>query len=184
VIQDFFYEHCSYFTAESLAYAFRHAGFVPTSVRHIFGGQYLWLRATFEPNVTPDSSLPTSSGRIVELASRFRDHEETRIRELREQLERLRGRGRVAIWGAGAKGATYVHLLDPARELIDCVIDINPRKQGRFLPGTAHPIVEPSIIGERGVQSIIVMNANYASEIRADVERLGFDVSIYAEGET
>nr|UXE44910.1 hypothetical protein Hi04_10k_c3883_00019 [uncultured bacterium] len=182
VIQDFFYEHCSYFTADTLAYAFRLAGFAPKDVREVFGGQYLWLRATFEPSVTPDVGCPPSA-RILALASRFRDHEEKRVTELRQRLERLRESGCVAVWGAGAKGATYVHLLDPHGDLVDCVIDINPRKQGRFLPATGHPIVAPDKIGERNIRSIIVMNANYANEIRTDVRNLGFEVSIYAEGE-
>ncbi|MBS7351129.1 MAG: class I SAM-dependent methyltransferase [Comamonas sp.] len=45
VIWDFFYEHCSLFTAQSLGLAFRRAGFVVERVEHIFGGQYLWLEA-------------------------------------------------------------------------------------------------------------------------------------------
>src|SRR5213078_3046347 len=43
VVWDFFYEHCSLFSAASLATAFRAAGFEVTDVRHVFHGQYLWL---------------------------------------------------------------------------------------------------------------------------------------------
>ena len=42
---DFFYEHCSLFTAASLALALERAGFVVSDVRHVFGGQYLWAEA-------------------------------------------------------------------------------------------------------------------------------------------
>jgi 2-polyprenyl-3-methyl-5-hydroxy-6-metoxy-1,4-benzoquinol methylase len=45
IFRDFFYEHCSYWTAESLATAVETAGFHVREVRHVFGGQYLWLEA-------------------------------------------------------------------------------------------------------------------------------------------
>jgi len=41
VIWDFFYEHCSYFTAGSLTTAFEGAGFEVKSIERMFAGQYL-----------------------------------------------------------------------------------------------------------------------------------------------
>src|SRR5262249_6952815 len=45
VIWDFFYEHCSLFTARSLTTALPRTGFTDVRVRHVFAGQYLWLEA-------------------------------------------------------------------------------------------------------------------------------------------
>ena len=45
VFWDFFYEHCSLFSAASLRAAFERAGFDVRRVSHIFGGQYLWIEA-------------------------------------------------------------------------------------------------------------------------------------------
>src|SRR5690606_5558175 len=42
---DIYYEHCSYFTAGSLAGLFRRVGFEVLDVEHAFGGQYLLLLA-------------------------------------------------------------------------------------------------------------------------------------------
>ena len=42
---DFFYEHCSLFSVNSLTTAFQQAGFQVMRVAPEFGGQYLWLEA-------------------------------------------------------------------------------------------------------------------------------------------
>ncbi len=45
VLWDFFYEHCSLFSAASLRSAFERTGFEVLQVRPVFGDQYLWLEA-------------------------------------------------------------------------------------------------------------------------------------------
>jgi hypothetical protein len=80
------------------------------------------------------------------------------------QLQQLQTQGKVALWGAGAKGATFANLVDPECTLLDCVIDINPNKQGCYVPGTGHPIVAPGKLPERGITHAILMNPNYRDE--------------------
>ncbi len=164
VIWDFFYEHCSLFTAASLTTAFERGGFAVRSVKHVFGGQYLWLEAGIAAG-TGDATA--AAGEIAALGERFA-HAEKRLREgWRERVLGLAGTGKVAIWGAGAKGTTFAHLVDPECRLIDCVVDLNPNKQGRFVPGTGHPIVAPRELAPRGVRFAILMNPNYRAENEA-----------------
>jgi SAM-dependent methyltransferase len=161
VIWDFFYEHCSLFTARSLATLFQRAGFRVDEVRHVFGGQYLWLEATLVAEPPP---VERDAGEQVALARAFASDEARLLAGWRARLEALRVHGRVALWGAGAKGVTLANLADPDRELVDCVVDLNPHKQGHYLPGTGHPIVAPSQLEPRGVQSAVLMNPNYRQE--------------------
>ena len=49
----------------------------------------------------------------------------------------------VALWGAGSKGATFTNMLDPDGSVVSALVDKNPRKVGRFVPGTGQPIVAP-----------------------------------------
>ncbi len=86
--------------------------------------------------------------------------------------------GGVAVWGAGAKGVTFAGLVDPQESQVDCVVDINPRKQGRFLPGTGHPIVPPAALRELGVKTVLVLNPNYVPEIRLLLDELNLDVVV------
>lgn len=163
VIWDFFYEHCSLFSACTLAYAFEQTGFQVRAVRHLFEGQYLWLEATPD---APSDRTPNAHA-LCQLAQDYQQAERREIAHWRETLARYAALGKLALWGAGAKGATLAHLLDPDGELIDCLVDINPQKQGRFIPATAHPILAPHALPERGVTHAVLMNPNYRAEIES-----------------
>ena len=165
VIWDFFYEHCSLFTPESLSMSFEAVGFTVESVRHVFGGQYLWLEAT----ITQDSSAMTKTrdpNETVLLARRFVEAESVLRQTWEERVRSLAAKGKVALWGAGAKGVTFAHLVDPGRRLIDCLVDLNPQKVGGYVPGTGHPIVGYRELAQRNVSSAIVLNPNYLAENR------------------
>jgi SAM-dependent methyltransferase len=161
VVWDFFYEHCSLFSARSLALAFERAGFQTRSVRHVFGGQYLWLEAA-PGEVT--AAWPDATAR-AEMTQRFAALERQRQQTWTTLLDRLARRGRVALWGAGSKGVTFANLVDPDGQTLACVVDMNPRKQGKFLSGTGHRIVALEHLGKGGVSSVLVLNPNYTAEI-------------------
>lgn len=161
VIWDFFYEHCSLFTAASLAGAFRAAGFRVAGVHRVFGEQYLWIEASVEGD---DGFRAPDATNVPVMARTFAEQSDAAVAQWVETVASLRVQGRVAIWGAGAKGATFVDLVDRPRSMIDCVVDINPNKQGHFIPGTGHPIVSPRELVERKIAAAILMNPNYLVE--------------------
>lgn len=161
VVWDFFYEHCSLFSAASLSLAFRRAGFVVERVEHIFGGQYLWLEARAGDEA---ATVVLSCPETVALARDYGANEEALRNRWLDRLLELKARGKVALWGAGAKGATFANLVDPDCAIIDCVVDLNPNKQGRYIPGTGHPIVAPAGLPVRCVRSAVLMNPNYRKE--------------------
>src|SRR5262249_45343438 len=87
VIWDFFYEHCSLFSASSLTYAFEKSGFSVERVARVFGEQYLWLEARprLENIVNPQHA---DSGGIAALAHRYGAEEiEQRNRWLQRLIE-------------------------------------------------------------------------------------------------
>ncbi|MCL4757110.1 MAG: methyltransferase domain-containing protein [Rhodocyclaceae bacterium] len=162
VVWDFFYEHCSLFSAQSLSTAFALAGFEVESVGHAFGGQYLWLEA----RVGEKTSVPVVARSEMLALARAYETDEARMRShWINRLRFLKAAGPVALWGAGAKGVTIANLVDPDCTLIDCIVDINPNKQGCYLPGTGHPIIGPCQLDDAGVQSAILTNPNYRDEI-------------------
>lgn len=165
VVEDFFYEHCSYFPTGALRYAAACEGFRPTRQSALFGGQYQWLEAVADAPEKPALPEAAEVERICALARRYAREVPARIAALERKVAALAEQGGVAIWGAGAKGVTLVDLCDPERRLVACVVDINPRKQGRFVPGTGHPIVAPESLREKGIRHVIVMNPNYEQEV-------------------
>src|SRR3546814_19695643 len=58
---------------------------------------------------------------------------------------------------------------------IDYVVDINPRKRGRFVPGTGQEIVDPAFLRDYRPDVLIVMNPEYQDEIATTAESLGLD---------
>ena len=107
------------------------------------------------------------------MAAGFAQRFDLAVARWSDKVAELRAAGRVAIWGAGAKGATFVDLVDRDRTRIDCVVDINPNKHGRYIAGTGHPIVPPGALLERGVSAAIMMNPNYLAEAQVILDREG-----------
>ncbi len=178
VIWDLFYEHCSLFTPDSLTTAFEQAGFVVERVRHVFGNQYLWLEAIVGGNERPIHLHPDP---IPTLAHQFTASEAALRQEWEAKIRDLARAGKVALWGAGAKGVTLANLIDRKQGMIDCVVDLNPAKQGGYVPGTGHPIIDYREIPKRGVQAAVVMNPNYTEEIVALLRDAGIPCKVVTE---
>jgi SAM-dependent methyltransferase len=180
VVWDLFYEHCSLFTADSLRYAFEAQGFSAIEVRHIFGGQYLWLEAVRAGSVSDGqyARVGSISDGLVRRAIAYGEHEARQIAHWQSSIHELANSGGVALWGAGAKGATFANLVDPAGTIIACAVDLNPAKQGAFLAGTGTPIISPQSLADRRVANIVVLNPNYVDEIRHQVEQLGITARV------
>lgn len=170
---DFFYEHCSLFTAASLRTAFEASGFRVDQIRHLFGGQYLFLEGE-----RSSKEVTRNPGELVALAHAFAQREKVLRRKWASEVADLARGGGLAVWGAGAKGVTFVNLIDPLRTHIDCVVDLNPAKQGTFIAGSAHPIVDYLELSARGVTTAIVMNPNYIEENRRLLEKAGIAVTL------
>lgn len=174
VVWDFFYEHCSLFTAASLTYALRRAGWAVVAIGHVFGGQYLWAEAVSANDAASVAPPPCTTGTTVWAeAQAFAAAEAAQRNRWYELLATWTARGPVYAWGAGAKGVTFCNLADPDAMRIAGVVDINPAKQGCFLPGTAHPIVNPSAAVAAGAVACLVLNPNYLAEVRDVLTRSG-----------
>jgi hypothetical protein len=160
-IQDFFYEHCSLFTAETLALTLKQSGFEPLSVAHVFDGQYLWAEGRAAPNRGPVSWSNARNPDFVAWSKRKDDM----LARWRIFLDKSAAAGPVYVWGAGAKGITFACIFDPDAKQLTGLVDINPNKQRTHAAMTGCPILGPdAILGPR--PTIIVMNPNYQDEVR------------------
>jgi SAM-dependent methyltransferase len=89
----------------------------------------------------------------------------TRLREL---LVNLKGRGwRLAAYGAAAKGAILLHVAEVGPDLLDFVVDRNPLKQGRFMPGSAVPIQSPEQLLVARPDAVLLLAWNLEAEVLA-----------------
>jgi C-methyltransferase C-terminal domain/Methyltransferase domain len=153
--EDIFYEHCNYFTLATLQMLF-----TKSIGGHFFNGQYIYVIADL---ADVKEKLEVKAVEPYEI--KFKD----RIEEYCQLISNLKN---VAIWGAGAKGSTFLNLLDKRNEKVKCVIDINPKKQHQYIGGTGHYIIKPNELAEQAVENVIVMNINYIDEIKAVTDPL------------
>ena len=66
---------------------------------------------------------------------------------------------------------------DPDRRLA-AVVDVNPRKWGRYLPVTAHRVDAPETLTQLRPSSVIITNPAYRGEIAASLARLGVEAEL------
>ncbi len=72
-------------------------------------------------------------------------------------------------YGAAAKGNTLMNFAGVRPDLLPCVVDKNPAKQGKFLPGSRIPIVNEARIREERPEYIVIFPWNIADEVMRDL---------------
>ncbi len=75
---------------------------------------------------------------------------------------------RVAAYGAAAKGNTFLNVCGVSRDQIDFVVDRNPEKQNKLLPGSHIPVLDPSQLYERKPDFVVILPWNLAAEISGE----------------
>jgi hypothetical protein len=173
-VWDLIYEHAGYFGATSLRLLFERAGLRVLAAGRSFGDQYLWLEAGGAGAPRPDASPdPGAVAATVDAARHFGCAVERTVAEWSSRLAQLVDAGPVAVWGAGSKGVQFLNLVQPAGSDVAAVVDVNPRKAGKHLPGTGHVVVPPEALVEHPPATVLVMNPIYRDEITAQLAALG-----------
>ncbi|MEW5788389.1 MAG: class I SAM-dependent methyltransferase [Pseudomonadota bacterium] len=80
-------------------------------------------------------------------------------------LECKRQGKRVAAYGAAAKGNTLMNYAGIRPDLIPFVVDRNPAKQGKYMPGSRIPIVDEARLREERPDFVVILPWNIKAEI-------------------
>lgn len=153
---DVYYEHCSYFGAESLTDLLRRTGFDPVEVRLEYEGQYLVAYARPTPAATASVVSPAELDdftAVVDNVAAWRAWAQ----------ERSNGGERVALWAASSKAVGLLSLVPEVAPVV--AVDVNPAKAGRYLPASGVPICRPDELSAHEVDAVLVMNPIYGAEI-------------------
>lgn len=150
---DIFYEHVNYFRLTDFERIFDN---VIESGR-FFGDQYLFVVADLsslrEPIINHVDTIKFPSDMLSDLNS----------------IEQKKSEFPFTIWGGGSKGVIYSLLYQRSGINIDMAIDVNPAKQGKYMPVTGIRIYSPqeALKGLKPGTPIYVMNSNYLDEIKS-----------------
>lgn len=181
--EDIYYEHCSYFTAGSLAAAVRRAGFAVTDLRREYGEQYLVIEACLDPSRDRRFAIEEDPAETLADIARFRARIGGILDAWRARLAGMAARGqRVAIWGSGSKCVAFLRALG-VEDSISAIVDINPHRAGKVAPGLGMAISAPEALLALRPEVVLVMNPLYLSEIAARCSDMGLStVLIAADG--
>lgn len=179
-VWDLIYEHCSYFSPASLSTVAHRGGFSVHRVFETYGGQYLCLEGSLREDYPERPGDPPF--RVSEEYSTTLKRYPDRYREKVERIgtkvtENLSAGRRPVLWGAGSKAVMMSNVLGLASE-VPHVVDINPRKHGRFISGTGQKIVAPHELSSIDPDVVVALNPAYQDEIEGMIEDLGVDAEV------
>jgi hypothetical protein len=147
---DVFYEHVNYFRLVDFGRMFGEV----IEAGHVFGGQYLYVVAELGSLRQPAYDPATA----VEFP-----------RDFQAQLAAFDEVDDCVLWGGASKGVIFALLKERRGPPARMVIDLNPAKQGKYLPATGLRVLSPTegmaALAPRA--RILVMNSNYLEEIGA-----------------
>ncbi|HEY4346965.1 MAG TPA: class I SAM-dependent methyltransferase [Gaiellaceae bacterium] len=173
---DLYYEHASYFTADTLRAAFERNGFDVLGCRRAFDDQYLILEARLAP-APPTVSATRGQETLASAESLARQIDEVRPVYAR-RFQQLRKDGPIVVWQAGAKAAALLE--DPRiAETVVALVDVNTAKRGRYIVGTGLPVVGPDDVPALDPAHVVVMNGVYRNEIAETLETLGSGAAVH-----
>lgn len=181
ILQEFHYEgishpHISYFSLRSLMklldLTITNTELVPTDGGSIWvEAQRTTQRERKEDPMVPEILLMEKAMRIDKaepynlLSHRIEQH----LKTSRELLHRI-AHQRKTIYGFGAgKGHTMLNMLDLHHDTVKCVIDDNPMKQHRFLPGCGIEVKPFSYLVENQPDYLLMLAPTHSKELKEKI---------------
>ncbi len=177
--EDIYYEHCSYFTPGSLGRLFRNCGFEVTDLYREYGEQYLLIEAI--PASIPSDKIHPLEETLQQLTDNvkyFTTSIQNKLENWRQHLDKMQAEGKkVVVWGSGSKCVAFLTTLNTI-DKIQYVVDINPHRHGKFIPGVGKEIKSPEFLKEYQPDQIIVMNPVYCDEIKQMLSQMGVTTDV------
>lgn len=175
---DIYYEHCSYFTLGSLGRLLRRLALEPTRLELGFGDQYLLAEAVVADRSVGPHPAEEPAAATMDAVRAFEARTTRLIEEWNGRFEDMAGRGeKVVLWGGGSKAVGFLSGVG----MPPCplgVVDINPHKQGRYLPGSGVEVQDPRVLADEEPTLVIVMNPIYREEISQQLREMGVGAQV------
>jgi SAM-dependent methyltransferase len=171
-----YHEHFSYLSFSTVDQIFRenglavfdveelgtHGGSLRVFAQRTNTGKYL-----FSENVTKLIDRETADGmRSVAYYQGFQEQADKVKNDLLVFLLEAKCQGKaVAAYGAAAKGNTLLNYAGVRPDLLPYVVDKNPNKQGKYLPGSRIPIVDEVHLRDKRPNYVVILPWNLKTEV-------------------
>lgn len=169
-----YHEHVYYFSLQALLPAFKRHGLDVYDVEKIAlhgGSLRLFVAHTGARDVSANVSETVHQEEVAdihnpEIYANFMTHINTLSKQLKDLLMDVKSQGgKIAAYGASAKGTTLLNYFGVTSDLLDFVVDRSPVKQGLHTPGTQLEIKAPSALLDEKVTHALLLSWNFAEEI-------------------
>ena len=100
----------------------------------------------------------------------FQSNAITAKSEFLEEIHNLkRNNKKIAAYGAAAKGLTFLNFCGIDGSTIEYIVDLNPNKQNKYMPGSNIPVVSIDFFLQNQPDVLLVLAWNLAGEIKAQL---------------
>ena len=205
---DIYYEHCSYFSEDSLRYLFVKSGFDVIDLWRAYDDQYLMIAARPDIDYSAPEGLSQKSKKMsirirrkpdeksgCETNQGFLDNSSSAekmrhridyfsknhlkvVNSWREKINELKQQGKRIVIWGAGSKGVAFLTTLKIQDEIDYAVDINPNKHGTYMAGTGQQIVAPDFLREYRPDVVIVMNPIYCQEIKHELEKMDIDATI------
>ena len=174
-----YHEHYSYLSVSALLPIFAQYGLRIINVEKLLthGGSLRifiaknmssWIaHESVRATITEESQYDPRDLRIYESLQREVDGIKHNL--LSELIKCKKDGKSISAYGAAAKGVTLLNYCGVSNDLIDYVVDLNPNKQGKFLPGSQIPIVGINVFDMKIPDILLVLPWNLSIEIKSQL---------------
>lgn len=171
-----YHEHFSYFSFISVEKIFAAHGLTIYDVEELptHGGSLRIYARHVEDKSKPVTNFVTQL-REMEISEGFADLQKyfsfaEKVKETKRNLLsfliKLKRNGKSIVgYGAPGKGNTLLNYCGIRTDFLDYTVDRNPYKQGKFLPGTHVPVLDPDKIKETKPDYVLILPWNIKEEI-------------------
>ncbi|MGR9099760.1 MAG: class I SAM-dependent methyltransferase [Gammaproteobacteria bacterium] len=178
--EDIYYEHCSYFTKESLSHLFQKHGFEILNTDVVYNRQYLTLEAKLADKPIKHVQIPENNCRSIrELFDTFSQRVQKKTAKWQRKLNGVKELSKkTVLWGSGSKAVSFLTTLKVDKK-IEYVVDINPYRHHHFMAATGQPIVAPEFLTRYRPDVVIIMNPNYRNEVTEALKLMSLQPEIF-----
>ncbi len=171
-----YHEHFSYLSMTALLGIFDQNGLTPFDLEHLttHGGSLRIYAQRRETSQRPISSRLKAcldlEARVGMVDQAYYATLQPRVDEIKNAflaflLEARKSGKTVAGYGAAAKGNTLLNYAGIRPDLLPFVVDRNPAKQGKYLPGSRIPIFPEAALSEHRPDFIVILPWNLRDEV-------------------
>jgi len=176
-----YYEQCAHYDVPTIHGLFARSGF---EVVHVApcerNTQCLSIEAVAKP-VDPSHMIRTSesAGVVPRHLATFGVTQQQRVRHWQHRLADWSAAGKdVVLWGSGGKGINFLNTV-PGAERIGRVVDVNPARQGRYLPRAGQRIIAPVELIDAPPSVVLISNRLWHDEIAGTIAELTLDCELF-----